>query len=501
MRNYWNDYTRGQFDIQEGWIGLDYAKLHDPLQAELTLFHEQTHAGLCATTEFGQATAAVYKESPFFKHCKKEDKPTFPNLMYESQFTVQEGLAVFMQTAHLQNLKGKQVAMKWLSDSHFPPSYYQAFSVMEFGLELSKRYRDYFTSKVSHLSMLTNIRKDAVKHNLFVDPLALQQYLSEPQNNPTERLKAICESLKYRGWMVTKSEQEIANFAGVTWFDPASQQEVADYLNYLLSLSGKEAVFKPEHINTSPKGAEVFVRSSENMIVANMNLNFTQRAMPAWKIEDFLFSCKDAQAIFIIPYNEVANQELLSFFPIEADVAYGLIGFLSNGEVYMTFVSEKTAERVLSNELANKTLMTKWNFFNQIDGKYLRSSSSSMRTPDLLIHNTVGSMEFVFGEMLKVNVKQNFTHLHAGFMENHPFQSLIVIPEGKPINIVNAFGNAGITKIINIIRQQSKVMEKNQLLSIKEAINNVMSIWMGLYWEIDWVETMAGDKETVIFRK
>jgi len=44
-------------------------------------------------------------------------------------------------------------------------------------------------------------------------------------------------------------------------------------------------------------------------------------------------------------------------------------------------------------------------------------------------------------------------------------------------------------------------MEKNQLLSIKEAINNVMSIWMGLYWEIDWVETMAGDKETVIFRK
>ncbi|MFZ5376249.1 MAG: hypothetical protein ACOZAN_01090 [Patescibacteria group bacterium] len=407
-----------------------------------------------------------------------------------------------MQTAHLQDLKGKDVAMRWLANSHFPPEYYQAFSILKFGLDLSKRYRDYFTSKVSHLSMLTNIRKDAVKHNLLADPLALQQYLSDAQNNPSERLKAICESLKYRGWMVTKSEQEIANFAGVAWFDPASQQDVADYLNYLLSLSGKEAVFKPEHINTSPKGAEVFIRSSENMIVANMNLNFTQRAMPAWKIEDFIFSCRDAKSIFIIPNNKVAkDQELLSFFPIEPDAAYALIGFLSNGEVYMTYVSENTAERVLSNEFATQTLITKWDFFNQIEGKYLRSTSTNMRQPDLLIHNNVRSMEYIFSEMSKINEHQNFAHLHAGFMENHPFQSLIVIPDDKPINIVNAFGNAGITKVINIIRQQSKVMEKNQLLSNKEAINNVMSIWMGLYWEIDWVETMVSDKKTVFYRK
>ena len=48
---------------------------------------------------------------------------------------------------------------------------------------------------------------------------------------------------------------------------------------------------------------------------------------------------------------------------------------------------------------------------------------------------------------------------------------------------------------------KSEKIDKGQLLSIKTEINNVMSIWMGLYWEVDWIETMLGDKKATIFRK
>lgn len=502
MMTYWNDYTKGQFDIQEGWIGLDYAKLHDPLQAELTLFHEQTHAALAGTTEFGQATSAIYKQSPYFTHCTKPESKLIKQLFYESQFVVQEGFAVFMQTAHMKKLRGKDVAQKWLAESRFPKEYYDAFAILEFGLELSERYRDYFTAKLAHISMLTNIRKDIVKLDLLSSPHLLKDYLDDPQNNPSKRLENLCASLKYRKWMVTKSEKEIADFAGVCWFEPASKQEVADYLNYLLEKSGEKPIFKAEHINDSPKGSEVFIQASERMIVANMNLNFTNRAMPEWKIEDFIFMSRDAEAIFIIPDSKVAkDQELIQFFPIEPEASIALISFLKTGEVYMTYVSEETAEKVLSTDFVDKTLMTKWDFFDQIDGKYLRSSNENIRRPDLLIHNYVDSMQYLIQELLKKDPNIGFTHLHTGFMEDHPFQSLLLAPDAKPLNIVNTFGNKGITKVIDLIRDRTKIMDSSQLLQIKKEINNVMSIWMGLYWEIDWVETMVGDKETVIFRK
>lgn len=498
---YWNDYTKGQFDIQEGWIGLDYAKLHDPLQAELTLFHEQTHAGLASTTEFGQATTAIYKQSSYFTHCTKPESNQFKQLFYESQFTVQEGFAVFMQVAHIKKMRGEYAAQQWLVEARFPKEYYDALSVLKFGLGLSERYKDYFTSKIAHISMLTNIRKDMVKLDLLSSSQLLKNYLDDPQNNPSKRLEQLCESLKYRKWMVTKSEKEIADFAGVYWFDPASKQEVAEYLNYLLKKSGKGPIFKAEQISDSPKGSEVFMKTSEKMIVANMNLNFTKRAIPEWKIEDFIFMSRDAEAVFIIPDSETAkDQELLQFFPIEQDASLALISFLKTGEVYMTYVSEEVAEKVLSSDLSGQTLMTKWDFFDQIEGKYLRTSSRNIRNPDLVIHNYIDSIYHIVQELLKNDPNTRFIHLHTGFMENHPFQSLILAPDDKPINIVNAFGNKGITKVIDAIRDHTNIMEDSQLLKIKKEINNVMSIWMGLYWEIDWVETMLGDKETPVFR-
>ena len=57
----------------------------------------------------------------------------------------------------------------------------------------------------------------------------------------------------------------------------------------------------------------------------------------------------------------------------------------------MTYVSEETAENVLSKELASMTLITKWNYYNQLDNLYLRSKNTKLRKPDILIHNGVKS--------------------------------------------------------------------------------------------------------------
>ena len=148
----WFHVAKGIYNIPESWIGLDYARLFlKPAEANGTLAHEVTHNILSTQTDFGLATRTIIQALNNFTHLSEIEKVNIGRLMMNSQLEVQEGLATYMQIAHLERYIGKKQALAW-ADNNFPKEYLEMFDKFRFAIELSVRYRDFLTAKVSTLS-------------------------------------------------------------------------------------------------------------------------------------------------------------------------------------------------------------------------------------------------------------------------------------------------------------------------------------------------------------
>ncbi|OGD94030.1 hypothetical protein A3A48_03960 [Candidatus Curtissbacteria bacterium RIFCSPLOWO2_01_FULL_37_9] len=176
-----------------------------------------------------------------------------------------------------------------------------------------------------------------------------------------------------------------------------------------------------------------------------------------------------------------------------------MYGFLENGEKYICVIPKKLAETTMNIDLKEVTLAVKWGGYNPITDKNIWSDS--LRSPDLVLYNTPIQLKTTLETVKQALPSIKFKHLHAAAMEDHPFQSLFVkVGNSHPIHAVNHFGNKNILDALDVIRKDSAVMDDVFLLENKKTVNNLMALWMGLFWEVDWVETMI-DKETPHFRK
>lgn len=495
----WFHTVLGRYNISDRWIGLDYGKLFlDPVLANLTMAHEVTHSVLAMTTDFGQTANVVVKLIDDFINLNDGQRNEIGTTLLEAQTLVQEGFATFMEVSQLRKLTNRNHALNW-ARQNLPQDYLERFNELSFAFDLSQGYRDFFTAKITHLAMETGIRKFMPKLNLLENPELLKNYLNDVNNNPDARLKKIIKTLMYKTWLVTKPIPEIANACDVVYFEPATKEEVANFLTYVASFTSNPRTFRQSEIGDTPQGSDAFKQAGQNMIVANMNLNLAETATPLFNLNDFLFHSDKMEIMFVNLHDENWKHKDLVKLVSGTDPEISIGGFLRTGEKFLTVTSKEKAAELLNNQLQQVTMMVKWGGFDLIKGKLIWSNN--VRTPDIVVYNTTQEMTQRFRELLKAKPESKFIHLHAGASENHPLQTLIVRAEGTvPIHIVNAYGNKGITEVIKTINHRSRVMSDDELLACKRHINNIMSLWMGLHWDVDWVESML-DKKTLIFRK
>ena len=495
----WFHTVLGRYNISDKWIGLDYGKLFlDPLQANLTLAHEMTHSVLAMDTDFGQTANVVMRLIDDFTHLNDTQKDEIGVHLLQAQTFVQEGFATFMEVSQLRKMTNRNNALTW-AQQHLPQDYLERFHKLMFAFDLTQRYRDFFTAKISHLAMETGIRKFMPKHDLLNNPESVKRYLSDGNNNPDARLNKIIQTLQYKTWLVTKPIPEIAKACGITYFEPTTKEEAAEFLTYVTSFTESPRVFNPSEIGDTPQGSDAFIQAGQNMIVANMNLNLAETAIPFFKIDGFLHYADKMEIMFVNPHDENwKHRDLVkSISGTEPEISIG--GFLKTGEKYLTITSKDKAVELLSNQLQHITMMVKWGGYNLIEDKLIWSDKA--RIPDIVVYNTAQEMAQRFKELLAAKVNTKFVHLHAGAAERHPLQTLIVIVEGKtPIHVVNTYGNKGIVEVLQTIRELTQVMSDDELRTHKRHLNNVMSLWMGMHWEVDWIESML-DKKTLIFRR
>ncbi len=495
----WFHTVLGKYDISHGWVGLDYSKLFlDPLQAELTLSHEMVHSVIAMTTDYGQATKVILTLIDDFTHLNDDEKDEIGTLFANSQRTVQEGFATLMELSRLRKLTNKNYALDW-AKTHFPDEYLEWFGKLKFAFDLSQQYRDFFIEKISHLVMQTGIRKTMQQENLLSEPEKLKHYLSQVDNNPDLRLEKVIETLRYKSWLVTKQIPEIAAACGIRYFEPATKAEVAEFLTYATSFTNNPRKFSQQDIGDSPKGVEAFNQAAQNMIIANMNFNLAESAITLFDMKDFLFHSDKMEILFVNPNDSKWKHRATVKAISGTEPEVSLAGFYKTGEKYITVTSKENAVELLNNQLKSITMMVKWGGYDIVSDRLIWSDTA--RLPDVVVYNTVQEMMLGFQVLLEKRPDVKFHHLHAGAGEDHPLQTLIAkIDDRVPIHIVNTFGNRSISELLQIIKPHSSVFSNDELRSQKRHLNNILSLWMGLHWEVDWIETMI-DKENLVKRQ
>ena len=495
---HWFDTNLGNYDLAERWVGLNYKELFlDPILADITFAHEASHAVMAMQSDFGQTTNVIYKLQDNFTKLQPDEVDLILSLLFHSQDKVQEGFATFMGISRLRQIISKQNALAW-AQQNLPPAYKQYLSPLLFGFELSKGYREFFTAKVSWLAMETGIRKALVEQNLLADTSKLADYLTKEDNNPNVRLLKICEILRIKPWLVTKDNPTLAKECGVKFHEPATKEEAAEFLNYTTSFTNNPQHFSAEQIGDTPQGAAAFAEASKNMVVANLNLRLAETAQTLFNLGDFLNFAKDMEIIFVNPFDK--NWEDRNLLKLvsgeETEIAIG--GFTKDDQKFLTITSREKASEIINNDLSQATLFVKWGGYNLVKNRLIWSDS--VRPPDLVVYNTIEHLQERIKKIMEVEPTTKFCHHHLGISKEHPIQSLIVKVDKLPsLHVVNCFGNKKIIETIKLLGNKTRVITPQELERDKKHINNLMSLWMGMPWNIDWVETML-DGKNIMYR-
>lgn len=483
----------GKYDLSERWIGLDYKKLFlDPVLAEITYAHEVTHAVLAMQTDFGQFTNVFFRLQDNFNKIHRIDIDSILELLIKSQVKVQEGFATFMQISILWGRTNKQNALAY-ADKKLPDTYKKYLEPLKFGFELSKRYRDFFTAKVSILAMETGIRKAIWEQDLLSDTNKLVGYILNEDNNPNLRLLKICDTLKIKSWLVTKDAPIISKECGVKFYDPATKEELANFLSYITSFTESPQLFTAIQIGETPQGIDAFAEASKNIIVSNLNLKIAETAQTFFKIDDFLKNAKDIELIFINPFDK--NWEDINLLKLlsgtEPEIAIG--GFTKDDRKFLTITSKGKALVVINNDLKDTTLFVKWGGYDFLKNQLIWSNNT--RPPDLVVYNNIEQLQIFLGKVVLLE-EIKFKHLHIGAGKDHPFQTLLIkINNLPPLHVVNCLGNKEIGVTLKMIESKTQEIIVDELRNLKKHINNLMCFWMGMPWDIDWVETMINGKD------
>lgn len=486
----WSHSTLGKFDITEQWIGLDYRRLFlDPVRAEVTAFHEVTHSIISKTTEMGQATQNIFYFSQWFQHLDAKQVTAAQSFLVASQKFPQEGFATFMEMQQLRAKASAEIAEAAKTDMH--PEYLERFEKMEFMYRQPKKLRSHFTKKISRLVMENGFRKNAPSLDLLKDPETLKTYLNHTDNNPVARLEKVLECLRKNPRLVQEKPRKIAKACGIKFHEPATKQQVSDFINYLLRLCGKQEDYTPEMVGLDP-GTETISEAFDNLLITNVNFDLQETAETLMRTEDIEYEAGHAKAVFIVHHPSMEDAEIEKHLGRKLEL--DLLMFDKSGSKYLTITSSEHLDHLLANELKDATIVTKWGITDAASNTF---DASSVRNPDIIQYNRPSDMLATFKSATAVT---KYEWAHIGATQDHPFHSLLVKTNGSStIHFVTGFGNSTIASVIEFMEaSEGNAIDPSDLLPHADVINDMLSI-LGLPWDVDWVRTMVDKKE--IFRR
>lgn len=486
----------GQYDPLEQWVGLDYATafMREPIYIEGIIAHEFSHA-VIAATDYGQASFVIFALVGEFNHVTADEANAMERAIFYSQDFVQEGLSTLMQASRLRFLSTKRHAKEWVH-IHSPKYYTDMFQRLDFVMDMSKSYRDLFMMTSHMLAMTNGFRQNAARMDLLKDRETLEEYLADPDNDPNLRLDRIVEAARKHHWLVTRPIEEICEISGITFYETATKEEVANFQTYVASHTETPHIFLPSDIGDPAVGDATLQKARDNLLVTNLNLGLAENGELLNSVAEFLHYADVITTIFVSYHDtswkpRAAVRQLIGEDP---DVA--LIAFTKTGEKYFVYCSKSTAAGIINNELQETTLVVKWGGYSASDNRFIWSSTA--RPPDVVLYNSPPDMYLTFKEVIDANESIEFRHLHVGATENHPLHNLFVIKEGVPvIHMVSDFGGVRIAEVVALLGQRSSVLSHGDLRRLKVHINNALVLF-GLLRSIDWVETMIA--QTLVMR-
>lgn len=490
----WSHTLLGQYDIGADSLAIDLARnFMEPMQAELAHVHEVTHATLGRTTDMGLATRPIYAHIKRFSHLDDDGQERMIKALYDAQVLPQEGFASLMECLHLAGKVGKTKALEY-ARTKLPTDYYERFEQLSYCFDMSSRYRESFTQHMSWLAMENDFRKVAPGQDLLRSPEKLNEFLANPDRNPTSRLQKINELLRIKPWMVIKPVPEVASAAGITFYEPASKEAVATYMNYIGQLANLDGTYTADMVGDSP-GSQALVDAFEDTAITNINHNFAKDAEFLMSEEDVDWEAERADCAMVIMWPRYGEHEQLieSASGMKPEVAFAF--FRRTGEKYTAFVPKDKAVSLLEGTLKDKTLITKYGLVDIVTGNFLLSK---VKLPDLVFYD--------HPKILRERVEQTkdqiktAQYLHMGTTANHPYQILALQTNGnRPLHVTNAFGGGKIADTLKALSAKAaKMPDQTVKDDYRDAINDYFG-FMGIPWQFDWVAMMI-DKTEVKFR-
>ena len=223
-----------------------------------------------------------------------------------------------------------------------------------------------------------------------------------------------------------------------------------------------------------------------------MNLNLAENAMVLFTLDDFLFYKDKITAVIVNGFseNDSWRKEYESFFGRTYECA--MIGFCPTGEKYIIPLSIDECATLLQNEFKDKSLLVKWGLYkpNEVNSSFKFMS----RQPQVVIYNTVNDLQNNFREYF--NSGKRGKYIHIGASDDHPFQSIILKDTKGVLHLVNSY----LKFISDFIRDNKDNLDKLDFSELKghnAEYNNAFSVWNGMQWNIDWLETMLNGKELI----
>lgn len=501
FKNYYHELGKlGVYNISTRQVMLDFKGLvSDEYMPNFTMTHEGVHVVLGIETEFGQVTDNLFKIQKELTYSDEEKKKILEEF-YSAQNFVQEGFATLIPFSILKDRIGKDNAKIWadknIANTDRTP-YRDYLNRLYFVTEMELEKRNNFYSKISALAMETGFRIEAPGEDLLESSEKIIKYLREENNNPDKRLEKLIRSIAADSSLLDKTLPEIAAIVKIPYAQ-ANRKQIAEFLTYLLTKTPNPIEYKEDYVGERPpEGKNTLKETYESMVVANLNLDFTNTSEILPRPDDFLFMADAMKVIFVHKINEKITD--INFLKSQAseEPEIGVIGFLPSAEKYMIFVNRNTAEQIV-NKLNNLTFVIGFEDYDVINSKV--EWSSNIRKPDLIRYSFPRQMKEEMKHLIENNPKVRFQHLHSQFMENNPLQTLFVnVKSENPIHFVNHFGNKEISEVLSIIKLRSEVMERRYIEKNRDSINNLLAFWMGQHWEVDWVSNMF-NKTKLFFR-
>ena len=369
MNNWYTNY-KGRYNIEDAWVGIDYGKhLYDPLGAELTYIHEITHYVIANSTDFGLATKDISNLLPKIDSLNFNEEKRIAMAVKNSQDQVQEGFATFVELNILRKRTNRPTALEW-ANNNFPPKYLDYFENLKPVFYFSETYRDHFLTKVPLLSMNIGFRKNAPSLKLLNNPERIESFLRHPNTNPNMRLTKIISLIEKKPYLVLKPIEELAELAGISYFEDATKGEVAVFLNYLLLRTGQEAKLTEDDIQDSSDKNHL-LDAADEVIVGNLNLNLKETSEVLFDVKDFVYYADEVDTIFVNKHGEDWRHNDLLTSITGRNPEIGLIAISKFGEKYIYTTTMNESVSLLNNEFKDATLFVKWGGYDPITDRFI----------------------------------------------------------------------------------------------------------------------------------